>query len=268
LLRKKRLEKAIFSECQALPTDHASKKDAAEINLTLRPSPCRRLVEVAALRLYTTSTFKLVNGPLRDSGIKNADEVHKEPHPLAVTTYHITAGLKKLRALNFNNLTSSIAQGEQQLVSTRDSSTGSPSPTRKTRATTPSSPPRTKRAPSALTRPQSESTLRGQYLWRGMKNLAVSDQFMTYGGSELGCMSTSEDLNVIARYALSSRPLLIRIKIESPMDRGANLKWLSVFPHEEEVLYPPLTFLKPLLKQKIHGMVNGTVITLKAVFPS
>jgi hypothetical protein len=244
LLRKKRLEKAIFSECQALPTDHASKKDAAEINLTLRPSPCRRLVEVAALRLYTTSTFKLVNGPLRDSGIKNADEVHKEPHPLAVTTYHITAGLKKLRALNFNNLTSSIAQGEQQL------------------------PPRTKRAPSALTRPQSESTLRGQYLWRGMKDLAVSDQFMTYGGSELGCMSTSEDLNVIARYALSSRPLLIRIKIESPMDRGANLKWLSVFPHEEEVLYPPLTFLKPLLKQKIHGMVNGTVITLKAVFPS
>ena len=32
------------------------------------------------------------------------------------------------------------------------------------------------------------------------------------------------------------------------------------------VLYPPLTYLKPMLKQKIKGM-GGEVVTLKAVFP-
>ena len=35
-----------------------------------------------------------------------------------------------------------------------------------------------------------------------------------------------------------------------------------------QVLYPPLTYLQPLLRQKIRGMEEGLVITLKAVFPS
>ena len=69
-------------------------------------------------------------------------------------------------------------------------------------------------------------------------------QFMSYGGSELGCMSTSEDIDIIAGYAHSTSPLLFRIKIESPMDRGASLKWLSIYPKEEEVLYPPLTYVR------------------------
>ena len=29
------------------------------------------------------------------------------------------------------------------------------------------------------------------------------------------------------------------------MQRGASIQFLSAFPAEEEVLYPPLTFLKP-----------------------
>ena len=136
----------------------------------------------------------------------------------------------------------------------------------------------------------------------------MNDEFMSYGGSELGCMSTSESLKIIANYAYSSSPLLFRIKVETPMDRGARLKWLSVYPDEDEgarrasracmsctrtppritrlhlplsrgslsapppdlataVLYPPLTYLKPMLKQKIKGM-GGEVVTLKAVFPS
>ena len=54
------------------------------------------------------------------------------------------------------------------------------------------------------------------------------------------------------------------------MDRGASLKWLSVYPAEDEVLYPPLTYLKPMLKQQIKGFkgLGGEVVTLKAVFPS
>ena len=48
--------------------------------------------EVASLRLYTTSTYKLINNPLRDQIF---------PHPLAITTSYLYSGLKKLRGLNF-----------------------------------------------------------------------------------------------------------------------------------------------------------------------
>jgi hypothetical protein len=62
-------------------------------------------------------------------------------------------------------------------------------------------------------------------------------------------------------------PLLFRIKIKSPMERGADLSWLSVFPLEREVLYPPLTFLQPIFKQPIMNS-DGHVVTLKVSFPS
>ena len=62
------------------------------------------LGQVAALRLYTTSTYTLVNNPLRASGGKLSEELRSSRHPLAVTTAHITKGLKKLRALNFNDI--------------------------------------------------------------------------------------------------------------------------------------------------------------------
>lgn len=197
--------------------------------------------QVAALRLYTTSTYTLVNNPLRASGGKLSEELRSSRHPLAVTTAHITKGLKKLRALNFNDIEDAGATrkiGSSQSASSKGD--GDADGARK---------------------------VVSSYLWRGLKNVVVPDEFMSYGGSELGCMSTSESLKIIASYAASSSPLLFRIKIESPMDRGASLKWLSVYPAENEVLYPPLTYLKPMLKQQIKGM-DGEVVTLKAVFPS
>jgi hypothetical protein len=106
-----------------------------------------------------------------------------------------------------------------------------------------------------------------QYLWRGMRDRYVSDHFLIDGGSEAACMSTSENVDVVAKYAKSQIPLLFRIKISSPMDRGASLKWLSVYPHEHEVLYPPLTCLTPMFAQPIINS-EGQVITLKVSFPS
>ena len=88
------------------------------------------------------------------------------------------------------------------------------------------------------------------------------------GGAELACMSTSSDLNIVASYAQSRQPLLFRIKVDSPMELGAELGWLSMYPGEAEVLYPPLTFAKPLFKQTIKGLVGGMVVTLKPSFPS
>ena len=221
------------------------------------------LHEVAALRFYTSLAFKWINNPLRRQ-IK--------PHPLALTTSYIYDGLKKLRATHLC----------------------------------------------------SKAKFKSRYLWRGMKNLTVSNDFMLLGGCEPACMSTSEALSVVAGYASSMSPLLFRIKVDSPMDLGANIKWCSVYPGvcgidgnhhhhhthththththarthartqtrtrthilicicvltsttyltsvcagEEEVLYPPLTFLKPMFEQSVVGKENARVITVKPSFPS
>ena len=207
----------------------ATMDEAEECKLTM--------AEVAALRLYTTSTFRLINNPLRQSVRRTAHELRKERHPLAITCYHITCGLKKLRALNFHDLTTSSVKKDSTLCSDSE--------------------------PDKVKHHEKSS-----YLWRGLKDLTISSHFMAYGGSEIACMSTSESLNVIAGYAQSEAPLLFRIKVDSPMDRGASIQWLSVYPEEDEVLYPPLMYLQPLLKQKIRGLEGGEVVTVKVVYPS
>ena len=161
--------------------------------------------EVAALRLYTSSTFRLINGPLR-AGV--------QPHPLSFTTLLIYRALKKLRAKHMAVL-----------------------------------------------------KFQTRYLWRGMRDRTVTDEFMLKGGVELGCMSTTSDLAVVAGYARSQAPLLLRIKVDNPMEMGADIRWLSMFPGEEEVLFPPLTFLKPMFKQQVRNGV-GIVVTVKPSFPS
>ncbi len=82
-------------------------------------------------------------------------------------------------------------------------------------------------------------------VWRGMRNVRVTDAFMKHGGTELAFMSTTTDLRVAVRYALSPHSLLFKIVAPNFMSLGAELKWLSAFPGEAEVLFPPLTFLKP-----------------------
>ena len=164
------------------------------------------IAEVASLRLYTSSTFRLINGPLR---------AKRKPHPLAGTTLLISNALKKLRAVHMH-----------------------------------------------------KKNFKTMYLWRGMRNRTVSEDFLLKGGSELACMSTSSDLNVVASYARSKTPLLFRLKVDSPMELGAELDWLSLYPGEAEVLYPPLTFAKPLFRQSIQGLEGGTVVTMKPSFPS
>ena len=66
--------------------DFAAMKEAKMAELSV--------VEVASLRLYTTSTFRLINDPLRS---------HAPKHPLAMTVLHISRALKKLRALHMHS---------------------------------------------------------------------------------------------------------------------------------------------------------------------
>ena len=164
--------------------------------------------EVFALRLYTTLVYKYMNGPLRD----DARYKRLEPCPLAVTTYFAEEGIKKLRALHADD---SEEEGGEDGSKVSDEEGGED-------------------APKVL-----------RVLWRGMRNVKISEDFEKKGGTELAFMSTTADLSVAVRYSLSHHSLLLKIVVPDFMSLGAELQWLSVFPAEAEVLYPPLTYLRP-----------------------
>ena len=179
------------------------------------------LSEVAALRVYTTALFRLVNEPLRRlharNSINDPEKLIQMGHPLRFTTFLIYRAVKKLRACNLfdNDMRSHVTR----------------------------------------------------YLWRGIADRNVPDEFMRTGGADVACMSTSKSLKTVLRFSKNQNPLVFRLAIESPMEYGASIQWLSTVPQEDEVLYPPLTFLKPVARQKIKGS-EGYVITVKPSFPS
>ena len=109
-------------------------------------------------------------------------------------------------------------------------------------------------------------------LWRGFKNLQVQQKFLDGGGTELALMSTSSDLQTAAKYSCDcgqkdEKALILKLKIDKNnfMSYGAGLKWLSVFPGEEERLFPPLTFLSPtnrIIKETVEG-VKFTIVEVE-----
>lgn len=97
-------------------------------------------------------------------------------------------------------------------------------------------------------------------LWRGMRNLTITDEFMAQrtGGTELAPMSTSTSLAVAASYGASRGTLLFKVKVDNAMVRGASLGWVSAFPTEAEVLFPPLTYLQPTGRRQTVYMGSAT----------
>ena len=146
---------------------------------------------VLALRLYTTSSYKAINIPMRS-------DPPTQPHPFAATTYFIWDGIKKLRSVEAKT------DGGKK--------------------------PRT--------------------LWRGLTGLSCksfTDNFMMQGGTEFACMSTSAS----SQQALAfSDGLMFQYDTQNCIQRGADIAYLSVYPTEKEVLYPPLTFLRNPLKEE------------------
>lgn len=90
-----------------------------------------------------------------------------------------------------------------------------------------------------------ETAVANMTLWRGMRNLTTSDEFMVKGGTERAPMSTTSSLTVAALYSISSESLLFKIVTANNLQRGADLTWVSAFPAEAEILFSPLTFLQP-----------------------
>ena len=131
---------------------------------------------------------------------------------------------------------------------------------------------RSLRVASQRRRLSARSLLSSGVLWRGMRDLTATDQFMKHGGSELAPCSTTGDVRVAVLYARgrSDQALIFRIIVSSFMKQGADLRFLSAFPHECEALYPPLTFLQPLSKAQTlkYDGVTYTIVDVEPNFPS
>ena len=84
-----------------------------------------------------------------------------------------------------------------------------------------------------------------QFLYRGIKDMHLSADFLQRGGSELATMSTTPTLEVAMRYAASASPILLRLRTRNFIERGADISFCSAFPAENEVVYTPLTFILP-----------------------
>jgi hypothetical protein len=154
---------------------------------------------VLALRLYTTESYRKINDPLRS-------DPPVRPHPFAATTYFVSEGIKKLRAVS------------AQLPDAHEC----------------------------------------RVFWRGMKDLGLdSAAFLEKGGTDFGCVSTSANESVaVHNFAAGSLPMVFRVVSKGAMDRGADISFLSVFPSEEEYVYPPLTYLRAtkIKMEKICGV--------------
>jgi len=84
-----------------------------------------------------------------------------------------------------------------------------------------------------------------QIMWRGNRDLIVSDDCLSRGGVETSITSTTLELKTAVQYSFSERPVIFKIITRSFMERGAYLDWVSVFPAERECCFPPLTFFSP-----------------------
>jgi hypothetical protein len=100
-----------------------------------------------------------------------------------------------------------------------------------------------------------------------LQNLKISEDFKIEGGTELGCMSTSTSMKIVAGYAKSKQPLVFRVVSDSFMSCGADVSWLSVYPAEKEILYPPLTYLEYVGTTPILNS-SGVVVDVKPSFSS
>jgi hypothetical protein len=83
-------------------------------------------------------------------------------------------------------------------------------------------------------------------------------------------VSTTEDLSVARKYAKIegpdkvANPLLLRVQSNSLFNCGADIQWLSMYPEEREVLFPPLTYLRPMGEPVVEG--GCRVITVQPQF--
>ena len=105
---------------------------------------------------------------------------------------------------------------------------------------------------------------RANKVYRGISRKTVPQRLKfkdqasnTRGGVEFGFLSCSLAKREALKYATGETPLLLEIQ-QGMIDRGADLSWLSQYPHEAEVMFPPLTGLEFLY----HSVEDGHVLVV------
>jgi hypothetical protein len=105
-------------------------------------------------------------------------------------------------------------------------------------------------------------------VYRGISGGRLPDEFWTpnefgvRGGIESAFMSTTLNRQVALMYASQSKGAGIVFEIQQGMvDRGADVSWLSQYPHEKEILFAPLTGLE-VLTTRVEGRVLVVVVRL------
>jgi hypothetical protein len=80
-------------------------------------------------------------------------------------------------------------------------------------------------------------------------------------------MSTTTDIKTALAYSVSKESLIFKVVTRNNLQRGADLQWVSAFPNEAEILFPPLTYLQPSGKTQVVA-VNGLTCTVVEVHPT
>jgi hypothetical protein len=80
-------------------------------------------------------------------------------------------------------------------------------------------------------------------------------------------MSTSTNFGTALHYSIGKESLIFKIITRNNLQRGADLQWLSAFPKEAEILFPPLTYLQPTGQTNSFN-INNCKVTVVEVFPT
>lgn len=103
-------------------------------------------------------------------------------------------------------------------------------------------------------------------VYRGMGGRALpacfklKDEFDVQGGVDLAFLSCTTDQEVAFSYG-SKGGVIFEVQ-QGMVDRGANLSWLSQYPFENEILFPPLTCLE-VVRMRVHD--EALVVSIRPV---
>jgi hypothetical protein len=114
---------------------------------------------------------------------------------------------------------------------------------------------------------QKGNVLQERIFWRGVADQGLDENFFQQGGTEFACSSTSLEKGVAFGFAGAECPLLLKFKTNGILNLGADVSFLSVYPTECEMLYPPLTYLKPL-SSPVRELYHGTTVLVAEVEPT
>ena len=86
---------------------------------------------------------------------------------------------------------------------------------------------------------------RGYTRFRLPEGFWKKNEFGIAGGVEFGFLSTTAERAQAVHYAQGQASLIFE-SLMGMIDRGADISWLSQYPHEREVLFGPLLGQQPL----------------------